>query len=189
MQNGLPACKNKTSVQSSCVGTSHSPKYSRTYNIIRRHLSLHIFALSAEEHSFSSTAPRLAHISSILLYPLNPSVTSVSARSDRSTSSTPCSPPTVSPYTNGRPTAIDINGEDATKQRKKHVRTQDALRAHRDRFNHIASLTDPRVEQNRELSFTLRAEHSRRRSDLLQRRERRNRAVNLPSTCRSQLMF
>jgi hypothetical protein len=83
---------------------------------------------------------------------------------------------------NGRPTAIDINGEIAVNQNDVH--TQDTLRAHRDCLDHIASLTDPRVEQDRELSFILRAEHPRRRSDLLQRRERRNRTVNLPSTCR-----
>jgi hypothetical protein len=71
----------------------------------------------------------------------------------------------------------------------KHVHTQDTLRAHRDRLDHIASLTDPRVEQHRELSLILRTEHPRRRSDLLQRRERRNRTVNLPSTCRTYRML
>jgi hypothetical protein len=70
----------------------------------------------------------------------------------------------------------------------KHVHTQDALRAHRDRLDYVASLTDPQVEQHRERSLFLRAEHPRRRSDLLQRRERRNRVVNLPSTCPLHVM-
>jgi hypothetical protein len=50
----------------------------------------------------------------------------------------------------------------------KDVHTQDALCAHRDRLDHIASLTDPRVEKHHERSLFLRAEHPRRRSDLLQ---------------------
>src|ERR1700761_1599702 len=117
-------------------------------DIACRHRSAHSFV---DVHSFSSTAARFAHISSMLLYPLNPSATSISARSDRSTSSTPCSPPTASPYMNGRPTAIVINGDvAAANQRDKH--TQDALRAHCDRLDHITSLTDPRVEEHRERS-------------------------------------
>ena len=153
-------------------------------DIARRHRSTHSF-VDSDVYCFSSIAPRFAHISSMLLWPLNPRVISASARSDRSTSSTPCSPPIARPYMNGRPTAIEnpplmerpwpIGG--------KHVPTQDALCAHRNCLDHIASLTDPRVEQHRERSFFLRTVHSRRRSDLLKSRERRNRAVNLPSTC------
>ena len=65
----------------------------------------------------------------------------------------------------------------------KLVPTQDALCAHRNRLDDVASLTDARVEQDGELPFFLGVDHPRRRRDLLESGERRNRAVNLSSTC------
>ena len=55
--------------------------------------------------AFSSTASLFPQISLMDLWPLSPSVISVSARSPRSTSSTPWSPAKASPYMTGRPTA------------------------------------------------------------------------------------
>ena len=155
-------------------------------DIARRHRSAHGL-VDSDVYCFSSTAPRFPHISSILVWPLSPRVISASARSDRSTSSTPCSPLIASPYMNGRPTAIENPPlmERSWPISGKHVLTQDALCAHRNRLDHVASLTDPRVEQHREISFFLRIEHSRRLGNLLKSRERRNRAVNLPSTCQA----